>query len=84
MRIKGGAGMLLKLKAKIIERYRTQSRFAVVCGKGEQWISRILMGRQAPTEEDKALISRKLGIENIDEYFSATDREEKDEATATS
>ncbi len=61
--------MNLKLKFRIIERYRTQSRFAVCCGKSEQWISRVIQGRQRPTEEDKAIICRKLRIQNPEEYF---------------
>ena len=64
--------MLLKLKFRILERYRTQSRFAVACGKNDNWISRIITGRQAPTQEDKEIFRRKLGIENIDDYFPVT------------
>lgn len=60
--------MNLMLKAKIIERYRNQYRFAVSCGKREQWISRIICGRQRPTKEDIDLICRKLRIEK-NEYF---------------
>lgn len=60
--------MLLRLKARIILRYGKQSRFAVSCGKGEQWISRIITGRQKPTDEDKALLTRKLELED-DQYF---------------
>lgn len=61
--------MLLKLKAKIIEKYRTQSRFAICCGKPEQWLTRIITGRQKPTDEDKKIFKTKLRIENIDEYL---------------
>lgn len=61
--------MLLKLKAKIIERYRTQSRFAVCCGKHEPWISRIITGRDSATPEEKKLIAMKLRIQDIDAYF---------------
>ena len=59
----------LKLKLRIIERYRTQSRFAVACGKKENWISRIITGRQEPTEKEKEHICAKLKIENADDYF---------------
>jgi len=68
----GGINMLLKLKAKIIEKYRTQSRFAVCCGKKEQWLTRILTERQLPTPEEKQLFAMKLNIENIDDYFHKT------------
>ena len=61
--------MNLRLKFKICEKYRTQARFGAACGKGENWVSRIVQGRQAPTEEDKEIFRRKLGIENIDDYF---------------
>ena len=59
----------LKLKIRIIERYRTQSRFAVACGKKDNWISRIITGRQVPTEEEKTKICTKLRIKNVDDYF---------------
>ena len=59
----------LKLKLRIIEWYRTQSRFAVACGKKDNWISRIITGRQLPTEEEKKMICTKLKIENADDYF---------------
>jgi hypothetical protein len=60
---------LIKLKVRIIEQYRTQHRFAVCCGKREQWISRIICGRQRPTEQEKNLICTKLRIQNPEEYF---------------
>lgn len=56
------------LKCRILERYRTQARFAVACGKPENWISRIIMGRQLPTAEEKDLICRKLGIADFDKH----------------
>jgi len=61
----------LKLKFRIIEMYRTQSRFAVACGKGEHWISRIIWNRQIPNEQEKEQIRIKLKIksEDIDSYF---------------
>jgi hypothetical protein len=64
--------MNLKLKLRILERYRTQSRFAVACGKGENWISRIIQGREVPTQEDREIFRRKLRIKNIDDYFPVT------------
>ena len=66
--------MLIKLKVRILERYRSQSRFATCCGKGrkgENWISRIIQERDIPSEKDKALIIRKLRIENPDEFFQS-------------
>jgi len=61
--------MLAKLKVLIIERYRTQARFGAACGKGENWISRIIQRRDNPSEEDKNLICRKLRIQNPKDYF---------------
>ena len=61
--------MLSKLKCRILEKYRTQSRFAVCCGKPEGWISRIIQRRDVATKEDREQICRKLGIQNPAEYF---------------
>jgi hypothetical protein len=62
----------LKLKFRIIERYRTQSRFAVCCGRNDNWISRIIQKRQLPDEQEKEQIRIKLKISpaDIDSYFS--------------
>jgi hypothetical protein len=61
----------LKLKFRIIERYRTQTRFAIECGRNDNWISRIIQKRQFPTEQEKEQIRAKLEIspEKIDDYF---------------
>lgn len=61
----------LKLKFRIIEKYRTQSRFAVSCGWPDNRISRFVQGRQLPTAEEKEKIRIKLRIEpeEIDSYF---------------
>ena len=61
--------MLTKLKVRILENYRTQAHFAACCGRGENWISRIVMERDAPSKKDKTLLCRKLRIENPDDYF---------------
>jgi len=62
--------MLTKLKIRIIERYHTQARFAAAAGRGENWLSRIVQERDTPSDKDKALICRKLQIQNPEEYFS--------------
>lgn len=61
-----------KLKARIVEKYRTASRFAVCCGRNENWISRLIQGHQLPTPAEKDKIRLKLRIheEEIDSYFS--------------
>jgi len=63
--------MLTKLKVRILEKYRTQSRFAVCCGQGENWISRIIQERDVPSDESRNLICRKLQIKNPAKYFEA-------------
>ncbi|MBW1814499.1 MAG: DUF739 family protein [Deltaproteobacteria bacterium] len=62
----------LKLKFRIIEHYGTQAHFAVCCGRKENWISRIVQGRQLPKPAEKQKIRMKLKIseEEIDSYFS--------------
>lgn len=61
-----------KLKARIIEKYRTASRFAICCGRNDNWISRLIKGYQLPTPAEKEQIRLKLRIpeEEIDSYFS--------------
>lgn len=63
--------MCLKLKLRIIELYRTQSRFAAALGKKDIWLSRIIQGRQLPTGQEKEQIRVKLQIspEDINDYF---------------
>ena len=61
--------MNLKLKLKILEKFRTQSAFARVCGKSENWVSRIITGRQRPSKSDLALISKNFGVEDVDGLF---------------
>ena len=56
----------LKLKFLILERYRTQGDFAIECGRNDFWISRIVNGRQKPTEQDRKSICDKLGVEEED------------------
>lgn len=60
-----------KLKARIVERYRTQHRLAVCCGRNDNWISRIIQGQQLPTPAEKQQLQLKLRIpeEEIDSYF---------------
>jgi hypothetical protein len=64
--------MLTKLKVQVLEKYRTQAHFAACCGRGENWISRIVQERDVPSVKDKSLICRKLGIENPDDYFGTS------------
>lgn len=61
-----------KLKAKIIEKYRSASRFAVCCGRNSNWVSRLIQGQQRPTPAEKEQIRLKLKIssEDIDSYFT--------------
>lgn len=61
--------MYYRLKFKILEKYGTQSAFARACGKSENWISRIITGRQRPSKHDLDLILTNLGLEDIGDLF---------------
>jgi len=63
--------MNLRLKFKILEEFGSQSKFARECGRNDCWISRIVTGRQCPTEQEKQLISKKLKIGNIDNLLDS-------------
>ena len=54
--------MRLWLKMKILAIYGTQRKFARVLGKDDDWVSRIIVGRSDPNEQDKELIASKLGV----------------------
>ena len=57
--------MYYKLKFRIIESFGTQAAFARACGKSDGWISRLICGRQRPTEEDLCILGEKLGIADM-------------------
>lgn len=61
--------MNLQLKFIILKHYGSQSRFAKVLGKNDNWISRIVCGRQLPTREEKTQIAELLNIECVDSYL---------------
>jgi hypothetical protein len=65
--------MNLKLKIAILSLYGNQSRFALECGKTDNWISRIVTGRKRPNHKEKELIRAKLKIENLNDYLSGCD-----------
>lgn len=52
--------MDLKLKFEILKRFGTQSQFARKCNKSDNWISRIVTGRQSPSKKDIELIRKVL------------------------
>lgn len=66
--------MFYKLKIEILKKYGTQSAFARECGRNDNWISRIVTGRQYPTKKEMALIAEKLGLKNLKEYFTTSKR----------
>jgi len=51
-----------KLKAKIIEVYGSQVDFARLLNWSEDRLSRVIHGRVLPRDEEKNMISRKLGV----------------------
>ncbi len=55
--------MRLSLKMQILSRFGSQTRFARVCGKSDDWVSKIIVGRSDPSEQDKELIIAKLGVD---------------------
>lgn len=63
--------MRIVLKMSILSRFRNQSNFARACGKNDNWLSRIIMGRQDPTDEERRLIRNTLGVDDeIKNLFS--------------
>lgn len=62
--------MLFNLKIELIKKYPTQADFARVTNISESRLSRIIRGWIAPTENEKEIISRKLGIKQK-EIFKA-------------
>jgi plasmid maintenance system antidote protein VapI len=62
--------MNLKLKMKIIERFRTQADFAAVIGTHEAVISKVVNNRRRLPVEEQAKWAKKLGT-TAEELFSA-------------
>jgi transcriptional regulator with XRE-family HTH domain len=54
--------MRLHLKTLILSKFGSQRQFAKVCGRYDDWISRIIQGVRSPSEADKKLICEKLGV----------------------
>jgi transcriptional regulator with XRE-family HTH domain len=52
--------MRTELKMCILKKYGTQSNFARACGRNDNWISRLICGRQNPTAAEIELIAQKL------------------------
>lgn len=48
------------LRLKIVERFRTQERFAVRSGINEAVVSKIIRGLREPTEKQKKIFSKLL------------------------
>ena len=55
------------LKVKILKQYGTQAAFARKCGKNDNWISRIITGRQKPAPDEQEMIDRLLSQPNLKE-----------------
>jgi len=58
------------LKARIIEKFGSQTDFARLLGISEDRLSKYIHGRLQPSDEEQRLIARKLGVSQ-DEIFSA-------------
>jgi transcriptional regulator with XRE-family HTH domain len=61
--------MRAMLKYHIIRKFGTQSEFARSFGKNDNWISRIVCGRQDPSPEELVKIQEKLGIPNLNNFL---------------
>jgi len=55
--------------------YGSQTNFVKKCGQNDNWISRIVTGRQLPNEEEKEIISKLLQIENVESYLDDSIKE---------
>ena len=54
--------MNLVLKFSILQKFGRQADFAQATGLGETILSRIVCGRRQPTDEQKSIIAKKLGV----------------------
>jgi len=61
--------MRLWLKMKIISQYRNQVNFAKACGKSDDWVSRLIMGRRNPNKTDRQMILSKLKVHDDQAYY---------------
>jgi len=55
----------LGLKVKTL--YGSQANFARSCKKSDNWVSRIVTGRDDPSQEDQDMILEKLGVADDDQ-----------------
>ena len=68
--------MRLWLKMKILSSpFGSQTCFARACGKSDDWLSKIIVGRKEPNKEEKKLIASKLKVEYTEELFFKTERQ---------
>jgi lambda repressor-like predicted transcriptional regulator len=51
-----------ELKSQIFRQFNTLTDFSRVVGMRDDRLSKIIHGRTQPTNEEKAVISRKLGV----------------------
>ncbi len=65
--------MRILLKMQIISAFGSQRRFAKVCNKTDDWISKIILGIKTPNKNERELICSILGIEDKEYIF--VDRE---------
>ena len=57
------------LKMQIISAFGTQRRFARICNKTDDWLSKIVLGVRSPNKKERELICSKLGVKNEDYIF---------------
>jgi hypothetical protein len=66
----------MKLKAKIIEAYGAQYRFALAAGVSDATVSRVINGAKFLSKEEKQMWSRLINC-NQEELFNSYQEEEE-------
>ena len=64
-----------KLKAKIVERFGSQSEFAQVLGVRDPYVSRVVNGRDRLSESGKSLWASVLNCEKADIFQEGASNE---------
>ncbi len=53
----------------LLSPFRSQTRFARACGKSDDWLSKIIVGRKDPGKEERELITSKLKVDDTEKLF---------------
>ena len=72
MYVKGQRGFIMRpwLKMEILlSSFRSQTRFARACGKSDDWLSKIIVGRKDPAKKERELIASNLKVDDKERLF---------------